>query len=136
MTVTTVGAVTAEASVIPRTVSHLRLRVDMEEWTLLVVTGVKPGVEITLGHLAHVVLVEKLALVSFLTKSSEPVFTDNSFVSPDVPEGTGGSSLTSGPNIELTHGRSTLVHPGEGKRLGSQLLGQSDLRGRKRFYVF
>ena len=114
VTVATVGAVTAEASVVPGTVAHLGFRINVEEWTLLVVTGVEPGVEVALRHLTHVVFVEELALVSLLTQPPEPVFADDGFVPPDVPEGTGGSSLTGGADIELAHGRPALVHPWEG----------------------
>ena len=77
------------------------------------------GVEVALRHLAHVVLVEELALVSLLTQPPEPVLADDGFVPPDVSEGTGSSSLTSGADIELAHGRTALVHPWEGERLGS-----------------
>ena len=114
VTVPTVGAVTAEASVVPGTVSDLGFRINMEERTLLVVAGVEPGVEVALRHLAHVVFVQELALVSLLTQPPEPVLADDGFVPPDVSEGTGGSSLTSGADIELAHRRSALVHPWEG----------------------
>ena len=128
VTVTTVRAVTTEASVVPGTVSDLGFRVDVEEWTLLVVAGVEPGVEVALRHLTHVVLVQELALVSLLTQPPEPVLAHDGLVPPDVSEGTGGASLTSGADIELTHGSPALVHPGEGERLGSKLLRQGHLR--------
>ena len=127
VTVPTVWAVTTEASVVPGTVSDLGLGVNVEEWTLLVVAGVEPGVEVALRHLAHVVLVEELALVSLLTQPPEPVLADDGFVPPDVSEGTGGSSLTGGADVELADSRPALVHPWEGKRLGSQLLSQGHL---------
>ena len=47
------------------------------------------------------------------------MLADDRLVSPDVPEGTGGSSLTGGADVELAHGRPALVHPWEGKKLGS-----------------
>ena len=90
--------------------------------------GVEPGVEVALRHLTHVVLVQELALVSLLTQPPEPVLAHDGLVPPDVSEGTGGASLTSGADIELTHGGPALVHPGEGERLGSKLLRQGHLR--------
>ena len=119
VTMSTVGAVAAEAAVVPGTVSDLGLGVNVEEGTLLVVAGVEPGVEVALRHLAHVVLVEELALVSLLTQPPEPVLADDGLVPPDVSEGTGGSSLTGGADVELADSRPALVHPWEGKRLGS-----------------
>ena len=41
VTVPTVGSVTTEASVVPGTVPHLSLGVNVKERTLLVVTGVE-----------------------------------------------------------------------------------------------
>ena len=66
--VAAVGAVAAEPAVVPRTVPHLGLGVDVEEGALLVVTSVEPRVEVALGHLAHVVLVKKLTLVTLRRK--------------------------------------------------------------------
>ena len=127
VTVATVGAVSAEPAVIPGTVADLGLWVYVEEGTLLVVAGVKSGVEVTLRHLTHVVLVEELTLVPLLTQPPQPVLADNSLVAPDMSEGTGSSSLTGRPHVELAHGGPALVHPREGEGLGPELLGQGHL---------
>ena len=62
--VAAVGAVTAEASIIPGAVSDLGFRIDVEKGTLFVVTRVESGVEIALRHLAHVILVKEFALIT------------------------------------------------------------------------
>ena len=119
MTVTTIWSMTAKPTIIPWTISDFGFRINVQEWAFFIVAGVKSGVEVTLRHLGHVVFVEKLALVSLLTQPPEPVFADNGLVSPHVSEGTGGSSLTGGADVELADSRPALVHPWEGKRLGS-----------------
>lgn len=48
----------------------------------------KLGVEVAFRHLGHVVFMEKLALVSLLTQSSEPVLTHHRLLSTDVTERT------------------------------------------------
>ncbi len=48
----------------------------------------KLGVEVAFRHLGHVVFMEKFTLVSFLTESSEPVFTHHRLLPADVTERT------------------------------------------------
>jgi len=125
--VATIGTMAAEPSVVPRTVTNLGLWVYVEERALFVMTGIKPGVEVALRHLAHVVLVQELALVPLLAEPPQPVLAYNRFISPHMSEGTGSSPLARRPDIEVTHSSPTLVHAREGKGLGSQLLGQGNL---------
>lgn len=126
--VSTVRTVFTEASVIPGTVFDLGLWVNVQEWTFLVAALTKLGVEVALRHLGHVVFMEKLALVSLLAQSSEPVFTHHCFLSTDVTERTHPTFNTRCSHEELTHCGAGLVHAGEGQRLRSQLLLHGDLQ--------
>lgn len=123
-----VRAVFAEASVVPGTVFDLGLWINVQEWTFLVATLTKFGVEVALRHLGHVVLVEKLALVSLLTQSSEPVLTHHRLLSADVTERTHPPFHARCSHEELANSRSGFVHAGEGQRLGSELLLHRDLQ--------
>ena len=67
--VAAVGAVAAEPAVIPGAVPHLGLGVDVEEGALFVVTRVESGVEVAFRHLAHVILVQELTLITWRTLS-------------------------------------------------------------------
>ena len=60
-------SVPTKPAVIPRTVFYLGFWVYVKEGTLFVMTGVEARVEITFGHLAHVILVKKLTLISLFT---------------------------------------------------------------------
>lgn len=75
----------------------------MQEGTFLVATLPEFRVEVAFGHLGHVVLVEKLALVSLLAQPSEPVFTHHRLLPADVTERTHPAFHTSSSYEELTH---------------------------------
>lgn len=81
-----VGTVPAEPSVVPGTVFDFALGVDVQKGTLLVVAGVEAGVEVTLGHLGHVVLVQELALIALLAQTAQPVLTHDRPIAPNMPE--------------------------------------------------
>merc|ERR1719245_879641 len=110
------GSVSAESSVVPGTVPHLGLGVDVQERTLLVMASVKSSVEVALWHLAHIVLVQELALVALLAEAAQPVLANNRLVSADVSEGAGRPPGARRRHVELAHRRAGLVHPGEGQR--------------------
>ena len=88
MSMSTVGSMSTEPSVIPGAVLDLTLRVDMKERTFLVRTGMESGIKVTFGHLTHVILMKELTHVTLLTETSEPVFADHCPVSFDVSEWT------------------------------------------------
>ena len=92
--VATIWTMATEPAVIPRTVADLGLWVYVEEGALFVVAGVEPGVEVTLGHLAHVVLVQELALVPLLAEPPQPVLTHDGLVPSHMAERTGSPPLT------------------------------------------
>lgn len=80
------GAVLAEAAVVPRAVLDLGLGVDVQERALLVAALPELGVEVALGHLGHVVLVQELALVPLLAQPPQPVFAHHRLLTTDVAE--------------------------------------------------
>ena len=86
MLVTTRRAVLAEAARIPRTLSHLARRIDVQVETLwvaaLAILCEKPA----LGHFLQVVLMQELAVFALLTQPAEPVLADNRFFGPAVLE--------------------------------------------------
>lgn len=75
----------------------------MQEWALFITAFTKFGVEVALRHLGHVVFMEELALVSFLTESSEPVFTHHRLLSADVSEWTHSTFNAGSSHEEFTH---------------------------------
>lgn len=73
VSVSAAGSMSAEAAIIPRAILDLALRIDVQKRALLLVTGIESGVEVALGHLSHIIFVQKLAAVAFLAKSSQPM---------------------------------------------------------------
>lgn len=80
------GTMLAEATVIPRAVLDLGLRVDVQEGALLVAALPELGVEVALRHLGHVVLVQELTLVPLLAQPPQPVLTHNRLLATDMAE--------------------------------------------------
>ena len=56
----------------------------MHQWTTKELT--KSGEEKALWHFGHIVLVEKFTFITFLTKTSQPMFTDNLLFSSNMSE--------------------------------------------------
>ena len=63
----------------------------------------KSSVEVAFRHFAHIILMKKFALISFLTKTSKPMFTHNSFVSTDMTERAVSTTLASVDYEEMAH---------------------------------
>ena len=120
-------SVPAESPVVPGTVPHFGLRVDVQEGALLVVAGVEPGVEVALRHLAHVVLVEELAVVALLAESPQPVLADDGLVAADVSKRAARPAGTRGRHVELADGGARLVHARKGQRERARLIAQRHL---------
>lgn len=96
--VSAVRPMPAEAPVVPRAVFYLALRIYVQEGALFVVAGVETGVEVALGHLGHIVLVQELALVTLFAEAAQPMLADYGAVTAHVTEGAQGAFLA-------THGR-------------------------------
>ena len=80
--------VLAEASVVPGAVLDFQgFCVHVQVLAVLVVALAKSLEEVADGHLGHVVLVEKLTLVSLLAQVAEPVLAHHSSLSPHVAKG-------------------------------------------------
>ena len=93
----------AEASVVPRTVADLhRLSVNVEVLAVLVIAFAETLEKVANWHLVHVVLVEKLAVVSLLAEVSQPVLAHNGTLALCVPEWTVGAPRTHALKVELT----------------------------------
>lgn len=108
VSVSAVRAVSAEAAIVPRTVLDLALRVYVQERTLLVVAGVEAGIEVALGHLGHVELVQELALVPLLAETAQPMFANNCPVPANMSEWATAALVTLhaiDSVVELAHGR-------------------------------
>lgn len=86
VSVAALRAKTTKASVIPWAVFQLRVRADVQEGALLVVAGIKSGVEVALWHLSHVILVQKLALVTLLAETAQPMLANDGAVTPHMTE--------------------------------------------------
>jgi len=115
-------SVSAESTVIPRTVFYFRLWVDVKEWTLFIVTGVESGVEVAFRHFGHVILVQKLALITLFAEAAQPVFANNSFVAADVSKWTGRGLDTLRSYVKVANSCSRFVHAGERQRLSPELI--------------
>ena len=76
----TLRPVPTESPIVPRAVLDLGGGIDVLEGTLFVETSAELLVEVALGHLRHVVLVQKLAIVAFLAKTAKPMLAHHSSV--------------------------------------------------------
>ena len=77
MPMTTARTVPTKASIVPRAVFDLGRGVDVLKGTFFVETSAELLVEIALGHLGHVVFVEKLAVVALFAKTAQPMLANH-----------------------------------------------------------
>lgn len=110
MPMPTVRSVPTEASIVPGTVLDLRLRIDVQVLAVLVRARLELRVEVALGHLAHVVLVQELAQVALLAEAAQPVLADHRSVGFDVSVRTGRSTFADAFQVEHADCRSRFVH--------------------------
>lgn len=109
-----VRPVPAEAAVVPGTVFDLALRVYMQKRALLIVAGIKAGVEVALWHFGHVILVKELALVALLAQAAQPMLANHRAVAADVSVRTLRSICTSiGLTVKFAYRGRGLVHSGK-----------------------
>lgn len=122
------GAVPTEAAVIPGTILNFRFGIYVQKRALLVTARVEARIEVTLRHFRHVELVEKLALITFLAKTSKPVLTDHCSVTLNMPERACRCFATVSLHVKAAHGRSRLVHTREWQRQSAELLLEGHLQ--------
>jgi hypothetical protein len=75
-----VRSVATKAPIVPGTVFYFGLFVQMKILALLVAALTVLGVEIALGHFAHVIFVQELALVAFFAQTTQPMLADHRFI--------------------------------------------------------
>ena len=81
MLVTTKRTMLAEPTGIPWTLSCFTVRVNMQIKAFGVVAFTILGKEPTIGHSLQIILMQELAIIAFLTESTQPMLTDYSFFS-------------------------------------------------------
>lgn len=81
MLIATQRPVLTESTRIPRTLSQLRVRIDVKVKAFRVMALPVLCEEPAIRHLFQVILVQELTVVSFLAQATEPVLTDDSLFS-------------------------------------------------------
>lgn len=122
-------SVPTEATLVPRAIFHFALWINVQERTLLVVAGIESRVEVTLRHLGHVVLMQKLTLIPLLAETAQPVLTHDGPVTSYVSKRTGTSFITLLTIFcdEIADCGYGFVHSIEWKRDGAHLLNEVPL---------
>lgn len=115
-----------EATVIPRAVLDLGFRVDVQEGAILTAAFPELGIRVALQHLGHVIFMQELTLVPFLTQSSQPVLAYNCLLTTNVAEWAHAPFATGSFHKEFTDSSPRLIHAGEGQPLCPKLLLHGD----------
>ena len=80
MPILTVGYMPTKTSVVPWTVFDLGLSIQVKKFAFFITTLTVFGIEITFRHFAHVIFMQKFAFITFLTKTTQPMFANHRFI--------------------------------------------------------
>ena len=95
----------AESAIIPGAVADLEsIRLHMKVLAVFVITLSKLLEEVADWHLAHVILVQKFTVISFLAQVTQPVLADDGPLAANMAKWTVASSTASPIQKEFTQG--------------------------------
>lgn len=99
----------------------------MLKGAFFVETSAKLLIKVALGHFGHVVFVKKFAVIALLAKTAQPMLTNHSSITPDVPVGAHGLPLAVTPEIEIADSGGGFVHVRKGIGQDANVVVEGDL---------